>query len=898
VTHVRDDLDPDALIERLVAAARLESEAERDDLRRELRAHFEDAGTSPEAARAAIARFGGERAIADSLRRVHHVPASSGGRTRWFRLDEFLQDLRFGLRMLARSPAFTLTAIVCLAVGIGATAAVLGWIEGIELRPFPLVTHEDRLVAITGTTRGDSGRDDMSWPDFLDLQRRGTLFEAFIAEKITGANLSIGDRAERVPGSVVSANYFDALGVHPILGRGFRPGDDVGRNAHPDVVIGYRTWKERMDGDPNVIGRMQIVNGLPHTIVGVAPEDFHGTFVGYSFQFWVPASMQPQHIGAGTDQLEDRGARWIEGFAKLKPGVTIQQAQTEVSAIAAQLEREYPATNRGRGVRLYPLWQTPFNNAGALLPTLGVALAVVLSVLLIACSNVSTLLLVRGLARQPEMTLRLALGAGRWRLVRQLLTEGLVLSTIATVAGFVLAYWGRDALAALTPPRGSPLRLPAEFDWRVFAASGAVAFIATIFFALVPAIMSSRVDLAGALRSQAASVVSARGRHWVRSSLVLLQVSLSFVLLVGAGLLVKSLTRVRDASPGFSTDRVLITGLDLFSAGYDAARAKSFQDRLLERVAAIGGVESAAFSRMVPFSYRTYSSGPIAVDGYDAPADQQPTASYNEISPAYMKTMGISLVSGRDFTTADNESSEPVAIVDETMAARYWRGADPIDKRLIVKGRAMRVVGVAKNTKYRNLLETPAPFFYVPLRQNFSALTLLVIRTAQSPASIAPALAREIHALDGHVAPGEIITMREQVRRTTAAQRIAVTILSVFGLVALGLAAMGLYGVMSSTVSQSRRELAVRVALGAGAPDLLRLVLSRGLLLTASGLVLGLTAAVAMTRLMGYLLYEVSPRDPATFVAALVITAMCGAAACFLPAWHATRIDPLRVLRS
>jgi predicted permease len=896
---VPDEPDLHAFIDRIVAAARLGTEKERDELRRELRAHFEDAGASPDAVRAAMARFGAGPEIGSLLRRVHDPAAVQQSRSRWFRVEEILQDIRFGVRMLVRSPAFALTSITCLAVGIGATAAVCSWIEGILLRPFPLVADENRIVAVAGTERGViNSSEDVSWPDFLDLQRRGTLFDAFIAEKITGANLSIGDRAERVPGSVVSANYFDALGIRPILGRGFRPGDDVGRNAHPDVVIGYRTWKERLNADPGVIGRTQILNGLPHTIVGVAPEDFHGTFVGYSFQFWVPASMQPQHIDAGKYELEDRGARWIEGFARLKPGVTIQQAQEEVSAIAARLEAEYPATNRGRGIRLFPLWQTPFNNAGSLLPTLGVMLAVVLAVLLIACSNVSTLLLVRALARQPEMTLRLALGAGRWRLVRQLLTEGLVLSVAATAAGFVLAYWGRDALSALTPPRSVPLRLPAEFDWRVFVAGAGVSVVATLFFALVPAIMSSRVDLAGALRSQAAAVVSARGRLWIRSSLVLVQVSLSFVLLVGAGLLVKSLIRVRDANPGFSTDRVVFTWLDLFSAGYDASRAKNFQDALLERVAATGGVESAALSRMVPFSYRSYSSAPIAVDGYEVPLDQQPAASYNEVGPGYLTTMGIPLVSGRDFTKADDESSQPVAIVDETMAATYWRGTDPLDKRLIVNGRPMRVIGIARVAKYRNLLEARAPFFYVPLRQNFSSQTAILIRTAQSPASLAPLLAREIHALDENLAPGEIITMREEVRRTTADQRIAVTILSVFGLVALALAAMGLYGVMASTVSQSRRELAVRMALGAGAPDLLRFVLSRGLLLTASGIVLGLAAAIALTRLMGYLLYQVSPRDPATFGFALVITAICGAAACFLPAWRATRTDALGLLRS
>ncbi|HWW82817.1 MAG TPA: ABC transporter permease, partial [Vicinamibacterales bacterium] len=309
-----------------------------------------------------------------------------------------LQDLRFGLRMLWRSPGFSILAILCLTLGIGANAAVFSWIEGILLRPYPLVADEDRVLAITGTNRGSPGNEDMSWPDFQDLQRSCTLIESFIAEKITGTTLSIGDRAERAPGSMVSANYFDAIGVHPILGRGFQPGEDVGRNAHPVTVISYQVWQDRFHGDPNILGKTQILNGLPHTIVGVAPKGFYGTFVGYAFQFWVPASMQPQ-FSAGVYKLEDRGARWIEGFVRLKPGVTLAQAQAEVSAAAARLENDYPDTNRGRGVRLYPLWATPFNNAGVLLPTLEIALVVVLSVLLIACANVGNLLLMRAFAR-------------------------------------------------------------------------------------------------------------------------------------------------------------------------------------------------------------------------------------------------------------------------------------------------------------------------------------------------------------------------------------------------------------------------------------------------------------------------------------------------------------------
>jgi putative ABC transport system permease protein len=760
-----------------------------------------------------------------------------------------------------------------------------------------LVVEQDRLFAVTGSNRASPGNTDVSWPDWLDLQRNSRSVEAFIGEKITGSPLTVGDRAERVSGSMVSANYFDAIGVRPTLGRGFEPGEDVGRNAHPVTVISYQMWQGRFHGDPDIIGKTQVLSGLPHTIVGVAPKGFYGTFVGYAFQFWVPASMQTQ-FDAGVYKLEDRSARWIEGFVRLKPGVTIEQAQAEMSAIATRLEADYPETNRGRGVRLFPLWQTPFNNAGALLPTLGIALVVVLSVLLIACANVGNLLLVRAFARQQEMTIRLSVGAGRSRLVKQLMTEGLILSTIAAAGGLVVATRLRDALALLTPPRGGVLlRLPGTIDWRVLALSAGVCVVATLLFGLVPAMLTSNIDLAGALRSQSSGVVGARSRAWVRSTLVLVQMSLSFVLLVGAGLLIQSLQAIRTASPGFSTDDVLTTGVDLFTSGYDAQRAKNFQDELIDRLQALGGVQAAALSRMTPFSYRSYSTAAIAVDGYVAPPDQQPTADYNEVGPGFLATMGIRLVSGREFTRADNETAPLVAIVDETMAAQFWRGVDPVGRRVQVKGRWMQVVGVAHNVRYRNLLETPKPFFYVPLRQNFSPTTALQIRTTQGPAALAPSLVREIHALDANVAPSELITMREQVDRTTAAQRISVTILVVFGGLAVVLAAIGLYGVMASTVSQSSRELALRMALGAGASDLLRLVLSKGLALTAVGFGLGLIAALQATRLLGYLLYEVSPHDPIAFASAFGVLVFASLVACLVPAWRATRIDPLRALR-
>jgi predicted permease len=808
-----------------------------------------------------------------------------------------LQDLRFGFRMLRRSPGFSLMAILCLTLGIGASAAVFSWIEGILLRPYPLVADLDRVFVLSGTARNATKGTDVSWPDFLDFQKSCTLVDAFIAEKIVGTTLSIGgDRAERAPGSVVSANYFDALGVHPVLGRGFEAGEDTGRNAHPVVVISYQLWRDRFRGDPGIVGKTQMLNGVPHTIVGVAPEDFFGTFVGYRFQFWVPASMQ-ETFDPGGYQLEDRGARWIEGFVRLKPGVTRAQAQAEIAGVARRLEAAYPLTNRGRGVELLPVWQSPFNPMEVLLPTLGIALVVVSSVLLIACANVGNLLLLKSFGRRREMTIRLAVGAGRARLVRQLLTEGFILSMVAAVGGLLVAHWGRDALVVLFPPRGgSVMRLPAELDWRVLAASVAVCLVSTILFGLAPAMLTSRIDLVEALKSESGGVVGGRGKAWVRSGLVIVQVSLSFVLLVGAALVVQSLQRIRTTSPGFSTDGVVATGIDLVSAGYTPQRAATFQDELLVRLERLTGVQSAAFVRVVPFSYRGYSSAPIAVDGYEAPPDEPPIVDYDEVGSGYLATVGIPLVSGREFTRADNETSAPVAIVNAAMAAQYWRGEDPVGRRLQVKGRSLGVVGVAALAKYGNLLERPKAFFYVPLRQ--SALgSGLVIRTRLRPEAVGVALAREIHALDANLAPSETITLREQVDRTTSSQTMAVTLLTVFGGLALLLAAIGLYGVMSYAVSQSSREFGLRLALGARTSDLLRLVMTHGLALTAGGMLLGAAAAWELTRLLGDLLYRVSPRDPLAYGLALAVMTAASLAACGLPAWRATRTDPMHALR-
>jgi putative ABC transport system permease protein len=845
---------------------------------------FVSQGMNPqEARRAALQSLGGVEQIKEECREMRPTNL----------IENFLQDVRFGFRMLRRSPGFTVLTILCLTLGIGANAAVFSWIEGILFRPYPLVSHQERLVTLTGTVRDD--RDETSWPDLLDVKRSCTLCETLFVSNITGATLSIGERAQVMTGSIASANYFDAIAVHPILGRGFEPGEDAGRNSHPVVVISYHLWQSYFKGDPGIIGKTQRFDNVVHTIVGVAPEGFYGTFVGRAMEFWVPASMVDVY-NAGTNKLEDRGARWCEAYVRLKPGVTRTQAQQEISAIATRLEAEYPATNRGRGIKVWPLWETPFNHAGHLLPALEIMVVVVMFILLIVCANVGNLLLVRSFARRHEMAVRLAVGADRGRLLRQLVTEGLLLSAFGAAGGMLLAYWCRHALVLLFP--GDVMYLPGQIDGRVLGLSAAICVVVTLAVGLVPAFQTRHLALTDSLKTDASAVMGARGRAWLRSSLVVLQVTLSFMLLVGATLLIQSLRNIRTTSPGFSTTRVLDTWVPLVAAGYDAPRAKTFQDELIQRVRAIPGVEAAAYARAVPLGYGSFSSTGIAVDGYEPQPNEAPTAEYNEVSPDYFATLGIPLISGREFTPADDENTPRVAIVNQTMIARFWRGQNPIGQRLQVKGNWVQVVGVARDSKYYSMEERPRPFFYVPLRQYFTIEPDIHIRTTQPLQTIQTALIREVRALDPNLALYEMITLQQQVNRSTSHELVAVALVALFGGLALLLASIGLYGVMSYTVSQSTRELGLRMALGAGTSNVLRLVLSRGLLLTTTGIIIGIAFALLLTRLLGNLLYQVSPRDPLAFATAFAVMTLASGAACFLPAWRATRTDPIRALRA
>lgn len=844
-------------------------------------------GMSPdEARRQAHIRLGSSSQLRESNHDLRGLPFFE---TLW-------QDVRYGLRMLRRSPGFSILAILCLTLGIGANTVVFSWIEGLLLRPFPAVAHQERMYALTGTAAGEPGDTDLSWPDFRDLQENCNLCESLIADKIMSAALNIGGRAERAIGSIVSANYFDAIGVHPILGRGFQPGEDIGRDSHPVVVISYQMWQDRFKGDPEIIGKTQSFNRVQHTIVGVAPRGFYGTFVGWAIQFWVPASMEEVFEG-GNYTLDDRGNRWIEGFAKLKPGVTLAQSQSEISGIADRLAAAYPEINRGRGIKLLPLWLTPFNKAGELRPTLAIMLAVVVFVLLIACANVSNLLLVRFFARRHEIMVRLAIGAARGRLLRQLLTEGLILSAFGAVGGLLVARWCRYLLVLFFPRTNVVPYLPGEIDWRVLAISVGVCVLSTILFALVPAIQTSKIDLAAALKSEMGGLVGGRSKSWLRSSFVLVQVSLSFVLLVGAALLIQSLSAMENMSPGFSTHGVLVTYIDTFGSGYNSQRAENLQKQLAERVQALPGIESAAFTEFVQLGLIPPPSAPIVVEGYVPPPNEQPDIDYNQVGPGYFATAGILLDSGRDFRITDDANAAAVAVVNEAMARKFWGGRNPVGQRFQMKGKWLQVVGLAKQSKSFTVSEPPRPFFYVPILQNPSVRASLLVKTSLSPQAVTSLLADQLRSMDSDLAQYPVITMQEQLDRSTSSQKAAVGLLAVLGGLALFLAAIGLYGVVTFSVAQSRREMGLRMALGADSSHVLWHVISQGLLLTISGAAIGAIASLGLTRLIGEMLYNVSPRDPLSFGLAFGIMVLISLVASFVPAWRASRTDPSIALR-
>ena len=835
------------------------------------------------------------------------------------------QDVRYGVRMLWKSPGFTAIAVVSLALGIGANTSIFSFVNAVLLRPLP-VAHPEQLVYVFSGNR-TTPYNVSSYPDYVDFRDKNEVFSALIAYSPITLSLNSNDQADQISGLIVTGNYFDALGVRARAGRTFLPEEDGAPGAHPVAVISYGLWQSRFAGDPQIAGRQLLLNGQPFTIVGVAPAEFNGAELGETSDIYVPMAMQalvrPPRAGysgeMNPDLLSKRGPRWLDLIGRLKPGVTREQAQAAMSTLAAQLAAAYPDTNREQTATISPVSKGDPTQRGTLLSVAGLMLAVVGLVLLIACANVANLLLARAASRRKEISIRLALGASRWRLVRQLLTESVLLSLTGGALGLLLAVWLVDAMRTYSPPGNFfPVAFDFSLDKSVLAFTLLLSVLTGLIFGIAPALQASKPDLVAALKDETAVWPGAHGafarRFSLRNLLVVAQVALSLVLLISAGLFLRSLQQAERIDPGFNPEHVLTMPLNINLLRYTKAQGQEFYRQVLERVAALPGVQSASLTRTPPMSGASRQSTVMIAGrtgGPDRVSSSETTSSTGEdvannttlasaVALNYFQTLGIPLLRGRDFNAQDREGAPGVVIVNETFAKRYFPNQDPLGQRVSLNGAQgpwLEVVGLARDGKYVTLGEAPAPFLYQPLQQRHESGMVLLVRTNGDPAEIIPAVRREVQTIERNLPLANARLMTEMLSTSLFPARMGAVLLGVFGLLALVLASVGLYGVMSYSVARRTKEIGIRMALGAQSTDVLRLVLRESMTLVGAGMLLGLLAAFAATRLLAGFLYGISPTDPAAFIGIAVLLALVAIIASLVPARRAAKVDPLVAFR-
>jgi predicted permease len=816
-------------------------------------------------------------------------------------MDTLIQDIRHGVRSLRKSPAFTLTIVLTLGLGIGANAAVFSIVNAMLLRPMP-VSDPDNLFVLTTVHQENETPHSVSWKDFADYRQHHDLFSDLSAVSIGFAGLAADNRADRVAVAYVTGNYFSMLGITPAVGRLIQPGEGDKYGADPIVVLGHSYWKKRFNGDPSIVGRSVRVNAQPATVVGVVPESFLGTYALVEFEAYLPLGMiYPE--SAYKEMIERRDNHELRVLGRLASSVSLARAQAGLDVVAHQLEQQYPDTNKTVRMRLVPeyLARPEPNNADSSPFVAGVFLLLVGLVLLVACVNVVNLLLVRATVRHRELAVRAALGAGRRRLVRQMLTESLLLALAGGLAGAVIGRWTTGMITRIPFPADIPVRFDLPFDWRVFAYIATIALGAGIAVGLLPSIRASRTDLNEVMREGGRGVAGGSRRQWLRNALVVAQVAVSLVLLVAAGLFVRSVQRAQTIDLGFDYSNVLNLAMDVSQQGFDEARGRAFYHELEDRVRALPGVESVTYAYSVPFGY--YSSGEtIEVDGQPVAKDTRPPAvGYNVVGPDYFRTMKIALVRGRAFTPRDAEGSQRVAIVNQFMAERLWPGQDALGRRFRMTGNAdwMEVVGVARDGKYNFIFQDPGSYFFIPMEQHYRATRALQLRTAGSPEALAPLVQREIRALNPDLPVYDVRSMRRTMDGGNGFFLLNMGALfgSSLGVLGLILALVGIYGVVSFTASQRTQEIGVRMALGAQSHHILRLIVGRGLVLVAAGIALGLLASLGVSSMLGSLLFGVSTKDPVTFVTVPLVLGAMAVLASYIPALRATRTDPMLALR-
>ena len=811
-----------------------------------------------------------------------------------------IKDLRYAMRSLLKRPGFVAVAVITLALGIGANTAIFSLVNAVLLRSLP-VERPNEIVSVAMRGKDDS-MSAFSYPNYRDFRDRNEALSGLLVYRFVPVSLSRSGGNERIWGYEVSGNYFDVLGVKAIKGRTFLPEEDKTPLAHPVAVLSYASWQRRFGGDPDIVGKDVLLNNHQFRVIGIAPEGFKGTELVYTPEIWLPAAMM-EWVEPGAQWLEDRNTRNFFANGRLKPGVDLRQAEASLNHLALQLAKEYPDTNEGQSIRVVPPGFILPDLRGAVVSFTWVLMAAVALVLVVTCTNLAGLMLARATDRRREIAIRLAMGANRVRLIRQLLTESVLLSFVGGLAGVLLAFWIIDVLLAFKPPIDFPLALDVSVDWRVLLFSLLVSLAAGAIFGLAPALQATRPGLSQALRETSAQGGAARTR--LRSVLVVAQIAISLVVLIAAGLVVRTLQQLQTMSPGFDSTNALTMSFDLGLQGYDDNRGQQFYRQLAERVQALPGVKSAAVSSYIPLSLN-YNSRNIFVEGQPAQRGENvPLAMNGSAGPRYFETMRTPLVHGREFTEQDQEKTEPVVIVNETFVRRLMPNvsspSEAVGKRISfnsASGPFRRIVGVTGDGKYFNIAEDPRPFLWAPMAQDYSSNGILTVRTDSNPESLLAAVRNEVQALDPNLPLFDVKTLSEHMRFAFFPAKVAATVLGVFGFVALLLSAIGIYGITSYTVAQRTHEIGIRLALGAQLSDVLKLVLSHGLKLTLIGAVLGLFGAYLATRAITSVLYGVSATDPLTFGLVSVLLIGVALLACYVPSRRATKVDPLVALRN
>jgi predicted permease len=809
------------------------------------------------------------------------------------------RDLRYGFRMLRKAPGFTAAAMLTLALGIGANSTIFSWINSTILDPIPGIADTSDLVSVMRGERSEHPTPPFSYLDYRDVRDHNRSFSGLLGFHHDFLYLTGIGKPERIWGALTSANYFDVLGVQPILGRGFLPEEE--QQPASIVVISYGLWQSHFGGDRSVVGKTIGINLRSYTIIGVTPPGFQGCFSGLRTDLWIPLIMD--RFVWGSNRPDDRSTFWLNVYGRLKPGVSPRQAEEDLNPLMQRIAEASPEAHQGspNQISLDPMWRSPFGANVYLYKTLPLLLGLAMVLLLLACANVANLLLVRSVGRRREIAIRLSLGAGRGQVVRQLLAEGLLLALAGGGIAMLITTWSAKTFAHFIPPTTLPLTLNGHADRRVLLVTLAVSILTALIFGTLPALRTSTLSPVAVLKEEAGSVSSGLHKSRLAGGLVVAQISLSLLLLICAGLFIRSLERAQHSDLGFDPKRVVL-------ASYEPLPDHlKFGRELLSKLEGIPGVESATLADFSPLNF-TIHTDYIEPDGYVPQPHESMEITRGVVGPKYFSMMKTALISGRDFTDADAPGGQLVAIVNQAFVDRFWPGQDALGKRIRYGDRSLTVVGVARNAKYRRIIYAPEPVFYVPLFQDDRSPVIVHARVSGDPRAFTFRVEEAIHEIDAGSVRGaafgstlspvfDVTTLETSMQLGSIFERVAATFAGSFGMLALALATVGIYGVVAYATRQRTREIAIRMALGARRAEVLKLVLGQGLRLTLTGVGIGLAFSFALTRYLRSELYGVATTDPLTYASVGSLLCLVALVACYIPAHRATKVDPGASLR-